>query len=105
MSTKIYFPGRIARADSIFKYTDGSNFETFDKRDFEPLFLQEVLDKMTDDEKQKAQDTCKGNNECIFDYVVTGEYDVICVDNRPLVKNIESIVCSYNGHTCKHQHM
>ena len=37
---------------------------------------------MTDDERKLAEDTCKGNKECIFDYVVTGEYEVICVDKR-----------------------
>ena len=36
---------------------------------------------MTPAKRKEAQDKCKGNNECMFDYAVTGEYDVICVDN------------------------
>ena len=73
--------GRIERADSIFKYIEGNSFETFDRRDFEPLFLQEVLKNMTDDEKQRVQDKCNGNNECIFDYAVTGKNIIVCVVN------------------------
>ena len=71
---EVYFvSGRIERADSIFKYLDGNNFETFDRRGFTPLFLQEVLDGMTADQRKTAEVTCKGNNECIFDYAVTGK--------------------------------
>ncbi|KAK2157059.1 hypothetical protein NP493_1917g00001 [Ridgeia piscesae] len=66
---------RIERADSIFKYIDDTTFETFDRKDFEPLFLQEVLNKMTDEEKKKVDEKCKGNNECIFDYAITGKED------------------------------
>ena len=71
------FAGRIERADSIFKYTEDTAFETFDRKNFEPLFLQEVLNKMTDNQRQLVEKKCNGNNECIFDYAITGKYVVV----------------------------
>ena len=73
MGYVLLIAGRIERADSIFKYIDGKTFETFDRKDFEPLFLQEVLDQMSTVQLQNVKDKCKGNNECIFDYAVTGK--------------------------------
>ena len=64
--------GRIKRPDSIFEYADGTSFETFDITNFEPKFLNEVLAAMTDADRTKAETTCQGNNECIFDFAVTG---------------------------------
>ena len=90
------FAGRIERADSIFKYIDDTTFETFDRKDFEPLFLQEVLNKMTDEEKKKVDEKCKGNNECIFDYAITGTYAVV---NITIVCYV--IICVYI-HACIH---
>lgn len=69
----MWFAGRIGKTDSIFKYTEGTAFETFDKKDFEPLFQQEVLSKMTAEQKKQVDEKCDGNNECIFDYAVTGK--------------------------------
>ena len=82
------FAGRIERADSIFKYIDDTTFEIFDKKDFEPLFLQEVLNKMTAEEKKKVDEKCKGNNECIFDYAITGKYAVVIISNCLLYNNM-----------------
>ncbi|KAK2171660.1 hypothetical protein NP493_1037g00034 [Ridgeia piscesae] len=64
---------RIKRADSIFKYIDGTSFEHFDRSSFEPIFLQEVLGNMTVSQRQEAATKCKGNHECIFDYAITGK--------------------------------
>ncbi|KAI0221528.1 Mucin-like protein [Lamellibrachia satsuma] len=75
---------RIVRADSIFKYIEGKTFDNFDRRDFEPLFLQEVLDNM---QLQKVEDKCKGNNECIFDYAVTGKEEVVAATLETKAKN------------------
>ena len=89
---KCVYTGRIERADSIFKYTEDTTFETFDRRKFEPLFLQEVLDQMTDNQRQLVEKKCNGNNECIFDYAITGKYGVA---------NIAKImVCSVGGIVC-----
>ena len=73
MCRVLFIAGRIERGDSIFKYIEGKTFETFDKKNFVPLFLQEVLDQMSPEQLQKVEDKCKGNNECIFDYAVTGK--------------------------------
>ena len=76
MSFQLCFAGRIARADSIFKYVGSTTYETFNTGDFVPLFLQEVLDKMSETEQTEIEQKCKGNKECIFDYAVTGKYTV-----------------------------
>ena len=95
------FAGRIEKADSLFKYIDETTFETFDRKDFEPLFLQEVLKAMTAEEKIKVDEKCKGNKECIFDYAITGKYGVVNITNCLLCNNmclyacIQTFVCVY----------
>ena len=79
------FAGRIQKKNSIFKYTEAATFESFDKKEFEPLFLQEVLSNMTDEMRTLVKEKCKGNNECIFDYAITGKYVLIGVDNFHVV--------------------
>ena len=86
-----FLTGRIKRADSIFKYIEGTSFETFDRSDFEPLFLQEVLANMTASQRQQAQTKCNGNQECIFDYAVTGKNDT-CLEWCPICKYNETHV-------------
>ena len=89
------FAGRIEKADSIFKYIDDTTFETFDRKDFEPLFLQEVLKNMTVEEKEKVDEKCKGNNECIFDYAITGKYHVVNISNCLLCNNMCLVTCMH----------
>ena len=79
------FAGRIQKNNSIFKYTESATFEGFDKKEFEPLFLQEVVSNMTNEMRTLVNEKCKGNNECIFDYAITGKYVVIGVDNVHVV--------------------
>ena len=79
------FAGRIQKPNSIFKYTEAATFESFAKKEFEPRFLQEVLDNMTPTKQAQVKEKCKGNNECIFDYAITGKYVVIRVDNVHVV--------------------
>ena len=87
------FTGRIERADSIFKYTEDTTFETFDRKNFEPLFLQEVLDKMTDKQQKLVEEKCNGNNECIFDYAITGMYAVVSIANTHNVQCFGGCAC------------
>lgn len=70
--------GRITSAESIFHYTDGSNYQTFARADFRPLFLSELLSNMTAADRAAAEAKCSGNAECLFDYVVTGESNKTC---------------------------
>ncbi|KAK2171160.1 hypothetical protein NP493_1097g00008 [Ridgeia piscesae] len=69
--------GRIQKADSLFKYIDGTSYETFNGKSFTPIFVDDIISAMTDTERQLANDTCKGNNlECMFDLAVTGKTEV-----------------------------
>jgi len=70
--------GRIQKADSLFKYIDGTSYETFNGKSFTPIFVDDIISAMTDTERQLANDTCKGNNlECMFDLAVTGKTKAI----------------------------
>ena len=89
------FTGRIERADSIFKYTEDTTFEMFDRKNFEPVFLQEVLDKMTAEQRKLVKDKCNGNNECIFDYAITGMYAVVRIANNRNVQCDSVRACVY----------
>ena len=87
------FTGRIERADSIFKYTEDTTFETFDRKNFEPLFLQEVLDKMSGNQRQLVEKKCNGINECIFDYAITGKYTIVTIANNHDVQCVCGYIC------------
>ena len=65
-------PGRILAVDSLFYYASGESYSTFVHKEFKPLFLEDVLNNMTDAERVKAKATCGENKECLFDFAVTG---------------------------------
>ena len=65
--------GRIDLVQSLFHYGAGASYDTYAVTDFTPLFLDEVLDAMSEAEQEKAEKTCGKNRECLFDFVVTGE--------------------------------
>ena len=58
---------------SLFHYGAGASYATYAITDFTPLFLDEVLNAMSDDKGEEAAKTCGKNRECLFDFVVTGE--------------------------------
>ena len=60
-------------AESLFHYAENTDYNTYNIRDFTPLFLDEVLGNMTDTERTEAEKTCGENRECLFDYIVTGQ--------------------------------
>ena len=70
--TQRLFPGRILKIDSLFYYAPGESFSKFEKKEFKPLFLEDILKNMTKAEKEKAKKTCGENKECLFDFAVTG---------------------------------
>ena len=69
------FSGRVKKQDSLLKHINGTSCKGFERTDFVPVFLDELLASMTDAEKQRANATCKGDNkECMFDLTVTGKH-------------------------------
>ncbi|XP_077146336.1 uncharacterized protein LOC143808019 isoform X2 [Ranitomeya variabilis] len=61
-------------SDSLFIYNEtiGESWYTYNNNTFVPLFYDELL-LMTDSEIiKKANETCQGNDECIFDVLSTG---------------------------------
>jgi len=64
--------GRIKEEESLFHYREGSTYKTYARTSFHPLFIEDVLSKMTDAEKDAAVATCGSNKECFFDLAVTG---------------------------------
>ena len=58
---------------SLFHYGAGASYDTYAITDFTPLFLDEVLNAMSEAEREEAEKTCGKNHECLFDLVVTGE--------------------------------
>ena len=57
---------------SLFYYPQSTDYNTFNIINFTPLFYEEVVGKMTTEQKAKANETCGDNKECIFDLAVTG---------------------------------
>ncbi|XP_066462113.1 mucin-like protein [Eleutherodactylus coqui] len=60
--------------DSIFIYdeTTGESWNTYNNNTFVPMFYDELLLTSSSDAIDKANQTCQGNDECIFDILSTG---------------------------------
>ena len=58
---------------SLFYYPAGSDYNTFNIKNFTPLFLEDVLANMTTAQKTEAKKTCGENKECLFDFALTGQ--------------------------------
>ncbi|KAM4043759.1 uncharacterized protein ACNLHF_014031 [Anomaloglossus baeobatrachus] len=61
-------------ADSLFIYNEtvGESWDTYNNNTFVPLFYDELLLKTDSEIIKKANETCQGNDECIFDVLSTG---------------------------------
>ncbi|KAM4041246.1 uncharacterized protein ACNLHF_012381 isoform 4-T4 [Anomaloglossus baeobatrachus] len=61
-------------ADSLFIYneTAGESWDTYNNNTFVPLFYDELLLTTDSEIIKKANETCQGNDECIFDVLSTG---------------------------------
>ncbi|XP_062901651.1 uncharacterized protein LOC134345238 [Mobula hypostoma] len=62
--------------NSVFTYntTEGESWYTYNNNSFVPKFYDELL-QTTDKEKiDKANETCKGNDDCIFDILSTDDF-------------------------------
>ncbi|XP_071998608.1 uncharacterized protein [Engystomops pustulosus] len=61
-------------SNSIFMYneTNGESWYTYNNNTFVPKFYDELLRTSSSESIQKANQTCQGNDECIFDILSTG---------------------------------
>ncbi|XP_072000224.1 uncharacterized protein [Engystomops pustulosus] len=64
--------------NSIFHYnsTNGESWYAYNNNSFIPLFYDELITSSNPDIIQKANITCKGNENCLFDILSTGNFDV-----------------------------
>ncbi|MEE6515241.1 hypothetical protein FKM82_023840 [Ascaphus truei] len=83
---------------SIFVYntTAGESWDTYNNNSFVPMFYDDLISTSDPETLQKANDTCKGNTDCIFDILSTGDFelgsatlnsDTIFTDQRDVMKN------------------
>ncbi|XP_069068939.1 fibrillin-2-like isoform X2 [Pleurodeles waltl] len=63
-------------ANSLFDYNEaeGESWSTYNNNSFVPTFYDELLLSTDSSLIQKANETCKGNDECIFDVLSTGNF-------------------------------
>ncbi|KAK0067662.1 fibrillin-3, partial [Biomphalaria pfeifferi] len=61
----------VTTTNTVFKYKEGENATTYQNFKFEPLYLEEANQTLV----KQAEDICKDNAACIFDYVATGNKD------------------------------
>lgn len=60
--------GRITQLNSLFWYEEGESSDTYQDLDFEPVL---EITYETEEEKQKAEELCKGDQACLYDLFVT----------------------------------
>ncbi|XP_069068933.1 mucin-4-like isoform X2 [Pleurodeles waltl] len=63
-------------ANSLFDYNEaeGESWSTYNNNSFVPAFYDDLLLSTNSSLIQKANETCKGNDECIFDVLSTGNF-------------------------------
>ncbi|KAK2165542.1 hypothetical protein NP493_1362g01013 [Ridgeia piscesae] len=88
---------RILKVDSLFHYASGESFSTFENKEFKPLFLEDIVNNMTNTERKKAEETCGKNKECIFDFAVTGNKDAAAATLATNSKNEEAAATLANA--------
>lgn len=67
------FPGMTTSEESVFKYDSGKTHADYSFPEFVPKFLDEANQTLVDE----AVDLCgEGNNQCIFDFVFTGNAEL-----------------------------
>ncbi|KAK2167507.1 hypothetical protein NP493_1273g01022 [Ridgeia piscesae] len=81
---------RINMTSSLFYYPQSTDYNTFNIINFTPLFYEEVVGKMTPEEKAEAKKTCGENKECIFDLAVTGNAKAAASGLETTTKNKET---------------
>ena len=67
--------GQINQSQSLFTYGYNESAATFSKPDFEPMFADNIT-WHNDSLRQKAEDECGDDNECLFDVASTNDLSV-----------------------------
>ncbi|KAI0230808.1 hypothetical protein LSAT2_018833 [Lamellibrachia satsuma] len=81
---------RIDMISSLFYYPAGSDYNTFNIKNFTPLFLEDVLGNMTAAQRTEAEKTCGKNKECLFDFALTGNAAAAASGLETNTKNTET---------------
>ena len=63
--------GQLTQDESLFSYENGTSAETFSSPAHEPVFLDELLSSLTDEQLRSAQQTCGDDQFCLFDLLET----------------------------------
>ena len=64
------FAGRVAPAESLFRYAAPDTYNTINDLTYLPDFSPPLL---TSAQAEEAQELCDGNQQCLFDFSVTGD--------------------------------
>lgn len=73
------FTGRVGKADSLFFYGKGESYELANNISYIPLFHVAV---MNDSSTAEAKELCGDNQECLFDFSITGSKTVAAASAR-----------------------
>ncbi|XP_072895124.1 uncharacterized protein [Hemitrygon akajei] len=67
---------KITENNSVFTYntTEGESWYTYNNNSFVPKFYDELLQTIDKEKIDKANETCKGNDDCIFDVLSTDDF-------------------------------
>ncbi|KAK2175052.1 hypothetical protein NP493_751g01001 [Ridgeia piscesae] len=88
---------RIEKIDSLFYYASGESYSTYAHTEFQPLFLEDVLNNMTESQRTAALNTCGENKECLFDLAVTGKEEAAAATLATNSKNEKSATALANA--------
>ena len=68
------WPGRTTTSDSLFFYTPGTSWSSYNDPTFTPLFLDQLIASTANDDPaflQESRDMCGTDNQCLFDALAT----------------------------------
>ena len=68
--------GMVSAEDSLFFYRPGEDSSTINRPDFEPTFGLPDLTTVTEELRTQVEQQCGGQEECIYDAVVTGNIEI-----------------------------
>ena len=68
--------GMVTDAESLFFYRPGESSSTINQPDFRPTFGMPNLTAVSDEFRMQVEEQCGGQQECIYDAVVTGNIEI-----------------------------
>ena len=85
------FPaGKINQSQSLFTYAHHESVDTYSKPDFEPMFADNIT-WHNDSLRQKAEEECGDDHECLFDVASTNDLSVGMVTKDILVNETNTL--------------